>query len=119
MPLYQALDATSAQGPITITASSYQLDLNIVYIIDTNSRCLLSLPLSAPVGSFVNIVNRGSGGWRIMQNANQSIKGGSDSTLGTAGYIESQTSGDSVFLRCVNADTDFKINSQRGTLTIV
>jgi hypothetical protein len=83
------------------------------------SRINFTLPATCPVGLTLAIIGYGAGQWRISQNAGQLIHGGSDTTTGTGGYLQSQTRTDSVFLRCVVADTEFLITNKQGTLTSV
>lgn len=74
------------------------------YITNSSSTITLTLPTTAAVGSILQIVGKGSGGWLIAQNASQQIQIGSAATTsGTSGSVASQNQWDSVDLVCVTA----------------
>ena len=80
---------------------------------------MLKLPTTASVGSIIEVVGIGSGGWKIAQNSGQIIHFGIvNSTTGTAGFIASTQTYDSVRLLCTTTDTDFTVLSSVGNIDI-
>lgn len=79
------------------------------YLVNNVSRVSLTLPATAAVGDVYSVVGKGAGGWRICQNAGQTIHCGMKSTVtGTTGYVESSHYLDNLELLCITANTDFK-----------
>jgi hypothetical protein len=114
-------------NPVVVTAASQQTAPNTKYIAarDT-SRVDLKLPAITDIkmGEQILVRGRGNGGWKVSQNAGQMIKGASNTTQGVGGYLQSQTSSDTVALEVTDIDTTnntmtFLIISNRGTLDIV
>lgn len=103
---------------VEIAGTSQQASANTIYIPHNTSRTTITLPLeaNAPVGTLVQVVGEGSGGWRIAQNASQFIVGvGSfQTTAGTTGYIESQEANCTVTLRKTLANKWTVTSSQGG-----
>lgn len=89
------------------------------YANNPAARITFTLPPTASVGSQFLLRGKAAGGWKVAQNASQTIHGSSDTTTGTGGSLMSQARYDCVTLECVAANTDFIIINQRGTLTIV
>lgn len=83
------------------------------------TRLVLTLPTTAAVGDIFEVAGINATGWRMAQNASQMIHfDGSTSTTGTGGYIESQSTRDSVKVLCVVANLQFQVLSSVGTLTV-
>lgn len=79
----------------------------------------LTLPAVCVYGSVFRVVGNGSGGWRVAQNAGQTIHFGNiNTTTGAAGFIQSTQQYDSVEILCTIANTGFTvINGPQGNLT--
>lgn len=111
---------------------------NIVQWIDINSnidaqsfygynvkndatRVFINLPLTSAMGDIIEIAGIGLGGWRLTQNAGQQIKmfNGTETTIGTGGYIESNNAGDSLVLECLTNNTTWKILNSQGNIIII
>jgi hypothetical protein len=64
---------------------------NTGYLLNNAALVTLTLPASPPIGAVVRVSGGGTGGWRISQNAGQSILGefsnGTSTTTGTGGYL--------------------------------
>lgn len=102
-----------------ITAASANLAANNGYIANRGSLVTLTLPTTAAVGSIIEVVGKGSGGWKIAQNANQMIHiNASTSTTGATGYLSSNDRYNSVKLLCTVADLEFTVLSSEGTLNL-
>jgi len=93
---------------------------NTYYYTTGGGNLFLTLPVVAPEGSVIKVAGYGSLGWRIAQNAGQSISIGiTTSTVGVAGYIESTEPTDCVDLLCVVADTHWIALSTVGNINVV
>ncbi len=82
--------------------------VNSGYIANNASQVIATLPSSSSVGDLVWIVGKGMGGWRIAQNAGQTIHfGNQDTTTGAGGHLDSTQRYDAVQLLCTAANTDW------------
>ncbi len=103
------------------TGTSVSMVVNSRYIANNASQVVLTLPTTAAVGSTLLVAGKGAGGWRVAQNAGESIiwNEASATTTGVGGYIESTDDYDSVGLICLTADTTWGVISSMGNITIV
>ncbi len=66
-----------APGPgitwVDVTGAGVQADSNTGYIASSASQVVVTLPPSPAVGDLVQVSGAGAGGWKIAQNAGQSI----------------------------------------------
>lgn len=115
-----AINTTLVWNLLANTTTTQQLVNNRGYIGDSNSRITFTLPTTAKVGEVIAVINRGSGGWKIAQNAGQTIRvSGVTTTTGTNGYLESTNQGDTIYLVCETQDTGFKALFIIGNITYV
>lgn len=92
------------------TGTSRALAVNEAVVVNNVALCTLTLPATAAFGSVIWVIGKGAGGFKIAQNAGQSIIGGNASTTtGVAGSLDSTHIRDCVKLVCVTADTDFMV----------
>lgn len=117
----QWVDVVSGVLPWTeITSTTSPLLVNNSYGTNNAAAVSLTLPLTAVPGSVIEIIGKGSGGWRIVQNASQTIYFGNvQSTTGTSGYIESTHFGDAVTIKCITANNDWRVIHAVGNLNLV
>lgn len=93
--------------------------VNSGYITNAGGNINLTLPVTAAVGSVFEATADTAGGWTIVQNAGQRIRfGTSDTTIGVGGSLVSSAIGDTIRMVCTVADTDFRVLSSIGTLTV-
>lgn len=79
-------------------------------IANNAAQVVITLPATAAVGSTFSITGIGAGGWKLAQNAGQTVYYGvAASTTGAAGYVESTHIRDSITFVCTVADTDFQV----------
>lgn len=105
---------------LEVTGTSVNMSKDKGYIANNASLVTLTLPAIADIGSVVSVSGKGSGGWRIAQNAGQSIYyGNTTSTTGVGGYLESTHERDTVELLCVTANTEWQVQDNQGILNIV
>lgn len=103
-----------------ITTTTVSLSVNAGYILNNASLVTATLPTTASVGAVINIVGKGTGGWKIAQSAGQIIHFGIlDSTLGITGSLASTLRYDCVELICIIANTDFLVRGSIGNITVV
>lgn len=123
-----------ANGPGTITISSagagftwnevlgvaQNMAVENGYITNNVGVVTLTLPAVAAVGDIVAVVGKGTGGWRIAQNAGQVIHLlGTDTTPGAGGSLSSTVRYDCAELICIAANTDFVVRTIMGNLVVV
>ncbi|MEI6873748.1 MAG: hypothetical protein WCL50_01315 [Spirochaetota bacterium] len=69
--------ATGAAGPgitwVDVTGTSQMAVSNTGYLADSASQVTITLPASPAVGDIVQVTGVGAGGWKIAQNAGQSV----------------------------------------------
>lgn len=113
-------DARFPAAVVEVTGTSQNMAVNTSYIANNGSLVTLTLPTTAPVGSIVRVIYKGVGGWKVAQNASEIIRHGPyATTTGTGGSIASSAVGDCVELMCIVADTEWRVLSSQGNLTIV
>jgi hypothetical protein len=96
------------------------MSVNIGYIANNVALVTLTLPTTSAVGSVIEVVGKGAGGWRISQNASELIHFGNvNSTTGTGGYLQSTLTYDAIRIVCTVADTEWTVLSVQGNITII
>ena len=102
------------------TTGSVTLAPNTRYIIDDGASLVtLTLPVSATLGDKYEIVGFSSGGWKVAQNASQTIHFNSqNTTAGTGGSLASVQQYNCVTIICSKASTDFTVYNSSGSLTV-
>jgi hypothetical protein len=58
---------------VDVTTTSVQAQSNIGYLADNAAQVVITLPAAPSLGDLVQITGVGAGGWKIAQNAGQSI----------------------------------------------
>jgi len=115
-----AAASSSGGGGLTwneITTTSATASGDNGYIANNASRVTLTLPLTCELGKVIAICGKGTGGWKIAQNAAQTIHFiNVSTTTGTGGYIESTSQYDALEMVCITANTDFVVRSSVGTV---
>ncbi len=102
------------------TGTSATMAVDNGYIANNGGLVTLTLPTTAAVGSIVRVAGKGAGGWRIAQNAGETINfGSSPTTPGAGGYLEFTNQFDAVELVCITANTDWNVLSSVGNITVV
>lgn len=132
---------TSTGGTITITPGSRTLNLEVAsggsywqsVIVDTAitpnngyinnkaaSTLVLTLPVTAALGTIVEVCGVAANGWKIAQNASQNIRmlNGGVTTTGATGYLASTSAYDTVKLVCTVANTTWNVLYTGGNLSI-
>lgn len=114
------LESTSVPMSWTqVTGTSASMAINNGYIANNVALVTLTLPAVAALGSIIRVTGKGAGGWRIAQNAGQTIYfGTSTSTTGATGHIDSTQTRDTVELVCVTANNDWNVISSVGNISL-
>lgn len=105
-----------------VTATSQNMSADNGYTSNNASLVTLTLPITAVYGTFIDIIGKGAGGWKIAQNAGQNIQiGTSSTTVGVGGSVSSTNRFDSIRLICTTANTTWTAHGapQSSGLTIV
>lgn len=104
---------TGVSGVWTRVAGTTQALANNQGFINTNAGLTtFTLPITAAVGTIIQIIGEGAGGWKIAQNAGQNIQvNNTSSTVGVLGYISSLNRYDLVTLTCRVANTTWAANT--------
>ena len=107
---------TAGTGITNVTGATQAMAINSEYIANNATvQCVLTLPSVAAVGDRVVIIGAGAGGWKVAQNASQQIVYGSKSTtIGTGGYMYSNSQYESLSLLCITANTLFTVIRPTG-----
>jgi len=102
------------------TGTSANMAVNNGYIANNGGLVTLTLPTTAAVGDVVRVSGKGAGGWKIAQNAGETIYFGLlASTTGAAGFISSTAQRDAVELVCITANNDWNVLSSIGNITVL
>ena len=90
------------------------------YISSNPALTTMTLPTTCPQGAVLAIAGVGAGGWKLAQNAGQTIHFGDvDSTTGAAGFLSSNNKYDYIELLCVIANTDFIVKASVGNINVL
>jgi hypothetical protein len=123
---------TSAAGTITITASPEGVIWNDTtgatatmlvdngYLADNSgAQVVFTLPTTAAQFTTLIVVGNGLGGWKIGQNAGQSINfDGLSTSAGTGGSLASTNRYDAVEILCVVANTTWTVIRSIGNILV-
>ena len=104
-----------------VTGTSASMVAANGYIANNAALVTLTLPATATLGDEMSVVGKGSGLFKIAQNAGQTVHfGGSSTTTGAGGSLTSMAQYDSLRLVCITANTDFAlVGAPQGPLTVV
>jgi hypothetical protein len=102
-----------------VTGTSQNAVVNTAYIANNGSLVTITMPSTAAIGDRISVVGKGTGGWRIAQNAGQTIHfGSSNTTTGVGGRLDSTNRYDVVHIVCTTANTDFVVIGSQGNIMV-
>lgn len=117
-----SITISSTSGGFTwneITGTSSGMTAQNGYITNNAGLVTLTLPAAASIGDMFVVTGKGAGGWRIAQNAGQTVNFGSSSTTtGAGGRLDSTGQFDTVEIVCITANTDFNVIDSQGNITV-
>jgi hypothetical protein len=103
-----------------ITGTSSGLLIDNGYIANNAALVTLTLPTTGVIGDTIQIVGKGTGLYRIAQNAGQIINFVSTSTSsGVGGSLTSIEQFASIELVCTTANTNWTVVDSAGNFTVV
>lgn len=105
-----------------VTGTSAALVVNRNFVADNAGLVTLTLPTTGALGSIIRVFGNGAGGWKIAQNASQTIRlSATSSTTGTGGSVSSTNRYDSITLACIVTNTGWAVTafSPGSTFTVV
>jgi len=119
MAALQAAISNALPTLVEVSTTTQALLVNRTYIVHTTTLTILTLPATNPsIGSLITIIGDGSGMFRVAQNANQFIvSGNATSTVGTGGWIQTNSANTAVTLRYLNTNK-WSVTSSNSTPTI-
>ena len=102
-----------------VTDLTKDMVVDYAYVANNAALVTLTLPTVAAFGDCIRVVGKGAGGWKIAQNAGQTIHFlSADTTAGVAGFLEFTNQYDCIDLACISTDTDWVVNTSVGNITI-
>ena len=104
-----------------VTSTTQALAIGNGYIANNAGVVTMTLPATAAIGSVIGIAGAGAGGWRIAQNAGQTIfYGDLSTTTGVSGSLSSSLRRDNASLICTATNTDLTVlYGNIGNLTVI
>lgn len=105
---------------VNVTGTTQVMVTNHAYMANNAALVTLTLPTTAAFGDTLIVTGLGAGGWKIAQNAGQSIQFGAvGTTIGVTGSLSSTNRYDSITLFCAVANTTWVATASQGNLTVV
>lgn len=102
-----------------VTGTSQAAGSNWGYTTNNNALVTVTLPSTIAKGKRIAIIGKGTGGWKIALNANQTIHFlASNTTTGITGSLSSTGQYDCVEIICITANTDFVVRNSSGNITV-
>lgn len=104
------VDNSIAINITEVTGTTQAMAINNTYIANNAGLVTLTLPSTASLGDKVTVIGKGSGLYRIAQNASQTIySGSSTTTTGITGYVDALDQYVSVTLICTTENNDWTV----------
>ena len=101
------------------TGATQALSVNEGFVSNAGGGVTYTLPATAALGDVIFVSSVNAGGWTIAQNAGQTIQMGNQATTtGAGGSLASNAVGDSLYLVCWTANTDFLVFNSMGNITV-
>jgi hypothetical protein len=122
---------TNGAGSITITATgagftwtevtnaSANLAVENGYVANRGTLVTLTLPATAVLGDTIKVIGKGTGLYKIAQNASQFINFVSvTTTVGVGGSLTATEQFDAIELVCTTTDNGWTVASSTGNFTV-
>lgn len=101
-----------------IVASPKAMEADHAYAANLGGGVAFSLPVTCAAGAVIEVIGK-LGLWSVTQGAGQTIHVGNQSTTtGAGGSLTATNLGDCIIMRCIVADTDFRVQNMMGNLTV-
>ena len=92
----------------TVSGTSQAAAVNSGYIANNSSLVTITLPATAAIGSTVEVMGLGSGGWQLSAHSGQTIKL-SSATTSSGGSLASRKQYDTIVVKCIVANTTWAV----------
>lgn len=103
-----------------ITVNTKTMEDNHGYQANNSTLVTFTLPAVAALNSRLRVVGKGAGGWKIKQNAGQTIHfKANDTVTGLEGSLNSTGRRDAVELICTVANSEWTVISHEGDIEIL
>ncbi|MBS1984932.1 MAG: hypothetical protein JST16_12255 [Bdellovibrionales bacterium] len=111
---------------VSVVSANTVAAVNTAYLTNSASLVGVTLPTNCVVGDRLKVVGLGTGGWKIVQRASQTIDYaatgdstgvGSVTTTGIGGYLQSINSKSAVELMCRATDNNWIVTASDGQYT--
>lgn len=94
--------------------------INRGYITNAGALITVTLPAVSAVGTVIRLCGKGTGLWRLAQQAGQTVHFGvNDTTTGVGGRLDATHRYDALHIVCTVADLDWTVISSVGNITVV
>jgi hypothetical protein len=100
---------------VEISGTSQTANANTIYIPHNAALTTITAPSSTVIGSLIQIIGEGAGGWKLQLQSGYSAKGVGSFTTTSGGSISSTDRYCTLTLRLVAANT-FVVTTSQGTL---
>lgn len=101
-----------------VTGATQAMAANTAYGANNAGGVTFTLPSTASAGTVMQITGI-LGNWVLAQNAGQTVYiGNTNTTTGAGGSLTAADKGDCITLRCIVANTDFRVESMMGNITV-
>jgi len=103
---------------VEATGAAQAMAVATAYGANRAGGVTFTLPATAAAGTVMEIVGM-QGLWVLAQNAGQTVHMGAFSTTtGVGGSLTATNAGDCIVLRCITANTDFRVQNMMGNITV-
>lgn len=103
---------------VDVTGTTQAMANNTGYTANNAGLVTLTLPTTAAYGTMLRVCGKGAGGWKIAQNASQSIHYGvQTTTVGVTGFLASSAQYNTIELLCTVANLTWTELSAQGNIT--
>jgi hypothetical protein len=104
----------------SVTGTTQSMAVNNGYIANNAGLVTATLPATSAVGDTVAITGiNNATGWKIAQNAGNTIFfGTSSTTAGTGGFLSSTAIRDTAYLVCMTANATWNVVNSIGNITV-
>ena len=122
-PGANTLTITSAGGGFTWNEElgvAVNMAVANAYIMNNVGQVTGTLPAIAALGDTILVYGKGAGGWKVAQNAGQTIffDAATATTTGVGGSVDSNDDFDVLQIVCITANTDFTGVILNGNVTV-
>jgi len=114
------INASGAMVWNEVVGTSQAMAVDNGYVCNNVALVTCTLPDTAAFGSVIKICGKGAGGWKIAQNAGESIRWdeASVTTGGVGGSLASTDDHDFVEILCTTANTTWTVLGSKGNILI-